>query len=184
VSIEQDNRIITEIWDTYYPRILALCKLKLMSYPEEVDDVAAEIFDSLVNESRIRKLPDKIDAWLYKVAYNKINQKYKEMYKRKKFLVNVDFSDYDETEKLELKVDVDMDDERIDDEDIESMKEKLIKELTEEEQQLIFLVCEQKLKLKEIADIMNSTETAVRQKFYRTKRKAKIKAKKSIENFK
>lgn len=184
MSIEQENLIMTEIWNTHYPRILALCKHKLTSWPEEAEDVAAEVFKSLVNEIRTRKMPDRVDAWLYKVAFNLINQKYRELYKRKKYLVNVDFNDCDETEKLNLKVDIDIEDARIDDESIESMKETLIKELVPEEQELIDLVCEKKLKFKQIADIMNSTETAVRQKFYRTKRKAKKKAKGSVEKYK
>lgn len=151
----------SELWKQYEPSLRSLCQFKLRGHPEEIDDVISEVFFALCKKFEKNGPPENPKAWLYGACHNLINLKYKKMHKALETVVSLDenvhflpytveFGEEDEDESL-----------------LEWLKLALEKELTEDEKMLVKLIYEDGRKMKDIAAILNSTESAVKQKHYR-----------------
>lgn len=154
-----DNIQFVELWNQYEPRLRQMCNIKLQSVPDEIDDVISEVFLALckkVNESGLPKNPK---TWLYGTLNNKILKEYEKIYKEKAIsMADIEYilpSSIDFIEEIEDK----------------SFLDNLIKicekELTESEKTLLLYVYKERLTMKEIAEILHSSEFAVKQKHYR-----------------
>ncbi len=171
------SKICEELWKDIEPNLRRICKVKMASCPEEIDDVLAEV--ALILCSQYGDEKDSVEnprAWLYSVLNYTIVKKYKQLRKNKQ--MHTQFYDCSD-----LCYNVDFDDKLISELDIETLITEIENELNDKEKTLINCVCIKKQKYREIAEEYNTTEFAVKQKFYRLNKKIKKMANKKIEKF-
>ena len=80
---ENQRKICTEIWQEYESQLRKICKIKLQSHPNEIDDVMSEVSLALCKQIKKYGEPNKPKQWLYATLNNIINLKYRELYKFK-----------------------------------------------------------------------------------------------------
>lgn len=181
MNIVEDSRreYCKSIWLRNEAKLRKLCTYKLNSYPDEIEDILAEtsliLWTAIFNEKTI-EYPD---SWLYSVTNNLIKKKYKEMNTEKECKIAFDEED---ANIYKLRVGYDIENSLLTDDLIEEFSEVLESELNDSEKQLYNYIYEDKLKMKEIAILLSSTESAVKQKNYRMTRKIKKLMKNYLEN--
>lgn len=176
LSMEFNNMELCEVlWKEYEPYLRKICNFRLSDYPDEAEDVIGEAYLALcdvLNSGQELKNPK---AWLYGTVNNYIKIKYIEI-DRNKHCVNLDNVNY------KLCYDVDFDSARIDEDALDKIKDDILESLDEEDRAILSLYYEEHHHFKEIARILNSTESAVKQRHYRMKRKVKELIKEKLEN--
>lgn len=155
------NLQCAELWNKYEPDLRRLCGLKLQSYADEIDDVISETFLALCKKVTESGPPENPKAWLYGTANNLINLKFRKLYRAKEKTVSLSDKEY------ELPYSHDFAEEIEDNLLIEELKSELEKELSEQEKALLRYIYDDGLKMKKIAEILHTTEAAVKQKHYR-----------------
>lgn len=161
MSLDTLNDEIEKIWLSRLPYVINICRVKMQSCPQEIDDVVSEIGLAFVNEVKLNGLPDYPVAWLNKVTYNKIFAKYKEMKKRRTRYAQEDFENSD---KPELCQDVLFDDIIISDKKIYDKKEEILEGLSAKDKITYELLYIYKLKQKDAANILGTTVDAIKQR--------------------
>lgn len=166
-----------ELWSEYEPSLRRLCKFKLSSCPSEIDDVISDAYLALCDAVDKEKIINNPKSWLYGTVNNLIKLKYAEVARCKKTQVSL------ESVENELFYEIDLDEVKLSDEILEKLKDEVFNELNGAEQTLLTLIYLEKLKLREIAEILDTSQEAVKQKSYRLKRKIKLIVKEKIKNF-
>ncbi len=169
-----------KMWKECFAGIKKLCEYKLRSCPDEIDNVISDVYLAFVIEIHNNKVPDNPQAWLYSVANNIIKDKYSQLNKQNHFSISISSHDI---EAMELTVFPDLSDAMISDADITLMADKIFSQLSQEEQQILTYFHYENKSMKEIADIINKSESAVKQKHYRLCLKVRRLIKESIENY-
>ncbi len=178
ISDNSKLELCKSLWLANEPRLRKLCTYKLSSHPDEVDDILAEtalILWTTILEGTEIEYPT---TWLYAVTKNLIKKKYTEINKEKERRVSYD----EEAELYLLPVGYDMDRPILNDKLISEFSEEIDFLLKPDEIQFYQYVYDDNLKMKEIAKLLSSTETAVKQKNYRLTRKIKKLMEKYLEN--
>lgn len=174
---ENQRKICTEIWQEYESQLRKICKIKLQSHPNEIDDVMSEVSLALCKQIKKYGEPNKPKQWLYATLNNIINLKYRELYKFKEKQEGLENNDFElpfEENGIESKIEEIYNNE---------IRDKLSTFLSNDEYIIIKYIYFDRLKMKEIADIIGSTESAVKQKHYRICNKLRKLAKKFEKNY-
>lgn len=177
LQADKKEQLCIRLWNEYKDELTNMCQYKLSSHPDEVDDVIADTFYYLcVAVFEDRKI-DNYRAWLSAVANNLIKKKYTELNKLK--LKNITYNEEDiDTYGY---IDDMILDSMISDSVIEAICDTIIHELSPSEQKLYHYVYVDKLKMKEIAVLMDITEANVRQRNHRLTKKLKTIIKKYLD---
>lgn len=150
------------LYNRYYEQIFRYIYQRV-SDSQEAKDVCSQVFlkamNNLANYEH-RGLP--FSSWLYRIAYSELNQSYRE--KKAQKTVNID------TQVFSLR---DMDDNYEDNSDDLSTLAEVIRELSEEDIQLIEFRYFEKRPVKEVAEILNLSESNVKVKTHRALQKLK-----------
>lgn len=157
----KNNKICESLWREFEPSVRKISRVKLHSCPDEVDDVVAQVFLALCEQVSKDGAPNHPKAWLYSVMNNIINQKFRDVYKAKEKEQPIPDNEY------ELPYTYNSIDEKIEEIYNEELKDKLQTLLRADEFDLIRKIHFEKMKMKEIADLYNTTESAIKQKHYR-----------------
>lgn len=174
---KERNELCRQLWDEHEKSIRKLCEFKFSGNPDEVDDVVSETYLVLCNTVRRNVKIKNPKAWLYGIVNNVIKTKYREIKtQRERQLV---FSEL----TVDLSYNIDYLDAMISDDDIEIMRSEIESELDDKERELLDYVYEKHLTSKQIAEIRNSTETAIKQRRFRLIRKIKEMAKEKSKNY-
>ncbi len=178
MDYSEKYELCERLWREYKDAITNLCSFKLSSHPDEVDNVVAEVFFYLCKVIFDGAVLHNPRAWLNAVANNLIKKKYIEINKIKLRQVSFIEEDickygYDEEDLFSLLVS---------DNTIKNSSENIIGKLKIQEQELYKYVYKDRLKMKEIALVMNLTEGAVKERNYRLKKKLKYMIKEEISN--
>ena len=171
------NKKCKSLFKEYEPSLRKICEVKMQGYEDEIDDIISETFLVLCKQADMGDMPSNPKAWLYATLYNLISQKYREIYKNKEkqvYIVDIPVELPFEDNLLEEKF------ERIYNEQI---KNKLKDFLSEDEYKIIHYIYFDRLKMKEIAVLVGSNESAIKQKHYRICNKLRKAAKKIEKNF-
>ena len=171
-SIQRE--ICENLWNEYEPQLRKICRVKLRSCPDEVDDVMSEVSLALCKQIEKFGKPEKPKQWLYATF---INLKYREIYKQKEKQENIENKD------LELPFEQNGIEEKIEEIYNNEIRDKLSTFLSNDECIIIKYIYFDRLKMKEIADIIGSTESAVKQKHYRICNKLRKSAKEFEKNY-
>lgn len=181
MDIVTDNSIFCDkMWKECFFGLKKMCEYKLSSCPDEVDDVISDVYLALISTVHNKNIPDNPKAWLYSVANNIIKKKYSQLNKQKNQSCSISEQSID---TAKLSVFPDLSDAMISDADIMSMSDKIFSQLSPEEQLLLTYFHYDDKSMKEIAALMNKSESAVKQKHYRLCIKVKKMIKECIENF-
>lgn len=172
-----DMELSKVLWEEYEPNLRRICTYKLSSYPDEVDDVIGETYLALCNAIDKGIEIQNPKAWLYGTLNNQIKLKYSEIDRKKKIYIRL------ESVEHELFYNVDFEKDELSEEIIETLKDDIFDELIEAERTLLVLIYKKKIKLKDVAKILNTSEAAVKQKHYRLKRKIKKLAKEKLKKY-
>ncbi|MDQ7021226.1 MAG: RNA polymerase sigma factor [Candidatus Dojkabacteria bacterium] len=159
------NTSLETIYKEYIDDIYRFCYFKLSS-KEEAEDVSAEVFIRLANQdiTEIRN----VRAWLYTVARNLIIN----TYRKRKNNISIDGS-FGENESgdsfniEEILADKENFEEELIKEDLLEKIKNSLKELDDISAEVITLRIWEEFKFKEISEIVNISEDAVKKKFYR-----------------
>ena len=162
---ELENDISKDLWIEFEPQLRKVATARLHNYPHEIDDVISDVFVALCEKIQKDGIPEKLKGWIYGVLNNKINLKFREIYQIKE----------KETDLLDAEITIPITnndiEEKIDEIYNNEIKDKLRELLNEKEYEIIYLLHFKKLKIKEVAKMLNSTEAAIKQKHYRICRK-------------
>ena len=174
---DEKNELCKNMWEQCKDELTRLCEYKLSSHPDEVEDVISDTFYYLCIAVYEDKKIDNHRSWLTAVTNNLIKKKYTELNKMK--LKNLTYNDedvdiYGYTDDMIL-------DSLISDSVIEGLCDAIIRELTPVEEKLYHYVYNDKLKMKEIAVLMDITEANVRQRNHRLTKKLKTMIKKHLD---
>ncbi len=179
-NLNGESIFCENIWKENCIGIKRLCEYKLRSCPDEIDNVISDVYLAFISAVHNKKAPDNPKAWLYAVANNIIKKKYSQINKQKQSNISMSSQDID---NIELAVFPDLSDEMISDADIMFMADKIFSQLSLEEQQILTYFHHKNKSIKEIVDIINKSESAVKQKHYRLCLKVRRLIKESIENY-
>ncbi len=177
---EEMRSLCSKIWVENKDWIIARVRAKLQSCPDEVDDVVADISYHFCVAILNNTIHTDCRGWLYAVTENCIKKKYEEMSKKRNRYTEYKeenfecAEDYSSAEELFL-------DSLIPESVIENLSIKIIDELKEAERQLYECIYVRKMKMKEIADKLEITVFAVRQRSTRLTKKIKKLVKMNIE---
>lgn len=174
---DNKDEICKALWLECKDDLTKLCKHKLSSHPDEVEDVIADAFYYLCVAVFEDKKIENYKAWLFGVANNLIKIKYTEINRRS--LRNIEFNE-EEIETYKFSQDVFLDS-LISDSVIEKIADEIICDLKPNEQELYSYVYKDKLKMREIAALLNITEVNAKQRNHRLSKKLKAKIKEHLE---
>ena len=102
---EKKVELCKKLWDECKDDLTKLCKYKLSSHPDEVEDVIADAFYYLCLAVYEDKPINNLKSWLIAVTYNLIKKKYSEISKAKTHQVslyeeNIDGYTYENINKI------------------------------------------------------------------------------------
>lgn len=178
MNTEEQNMGLSEtLWKEYEINLRKICNYKLSGYPTEIDDVIGETYLALCNAIDKGTEIRNPKAWLYGTLNNRIKLKLTDINRKKK--TNISF--YRVENKLFYNIN--FDEKNLSEEIIEKLKDDVFDELFDSEKTLLVLIYDKKIKFKKIAEILNTTESAVKQRHYRLKRKIKQLAKEKIKKY-
>ncbi len=169
---EEKAELCKRLWDDCKDELTKLCKYKLSSHPDEVEDVIADTFYYLCVAVFEDKKIENYKAWLIAVTYNLIKKKYTEINRAKTQRVSF----YEENIDGYI-CEEDLFSEEVSDTVIDNLSSSVLSQLSESEQLLYKYIYVDKLKMKEIATRMELTEVNVRQRNHRLSKKLKELAK-------
>lgn len=183
ISENNENQLCEQIWTMYEPKIRRICEYKLSSCPDEVDEVVSQTFLALCTKLSEDTI-DNPKAWLYATASNLIKMTYDTQNKNKKNLISLDTGITDTNEHHNLIYSRDFLDKRLSNDQIDILKSQVEADLDYQERILLHYIHDEQMKYREIAKVMNSTETAIKQRAYRLRGRVKEIAKEKVKNFK
>lgn len=170
-----------QLWENCEPRLRQLCQRKLDSYPHEIDEVIADAYlilcNALLGDGKEIAYPV---GWLYGTVNNLIKEKYTEMNKRK--ALNQSLFDYNTNLMYDVPYNVDYLDVIIKYKYEDAILESLYDGMTSEERELIELIYEKNTSYKEAAEIYGSTESAIKQRVYRIRKRVRADMIKKLKN--
>lgn len=165
---EETEMRFNELWREFEPYIRKLCKYKLSSMPHCIDDCFQETFKALATAMKSGTVIEHPKTWLSTVANNKIKDMYKESKKEAGMIIPLSHEDAlnysshsDEIDSIFY----------ISDEQIDVIKEDVLKQLTDEERQLIDEYYVQNVKLKLIAQNHQYTESKMKKVMFNLRKK-------------
>lgn len=158
-----------DIWAEHEPYIRKLCKYKLSSMPDYIDDCIQDVFLDLSCAMQKGKVINNPKAWLTVVANNKIKDLYTKAKKESEKFLSLSSESYES-----LSASVSDEYFAVSDEQLLLIKDKVISELKAEEQELLYCRYELKKSINEIAAELNTTENNVYQRLFRLKLKVKM----------
>lgn len=180
ITESSKHELCKSLWLKNEPKLRRLCTYKLSNHPDEVEDILSEaalIFWTAIINGKTIEYPD---SWLYSVVNNLIKKKYTEINIEKEHRVILNEGNL---KTYNLSVGYEFENLLLTDELIEKFSMEIESFLSPDEKQLYEYVYEEKLRMKEIAVRISSTESAVKQKNYRLHRKVKRLVKNYLENF-
>lgn len=160
-----DMKMCEQLWNECEPALRKACAYKLSNHPQEIDDVIGDTFLALCNAISNEVEIYNPRAWLQGTLNNVINNKYREINFKQKKHTSIDCIEQG------LFYVIDFDNLMISEKQILEIKSEICNQLLASEKMLLILIYTKKLKMAEIAVLLGSTESAVKQRHYRLKRK-------------
>lgn len=159
-----------ELWQKYQPYIHKLCKYKLYSMPHHIDDCVQETFKALATAMKNGTVIEYPKTWLSAVANNIINDLYKKAKKEAEMFIPLSHEKAVNCAISTDELDIIM---HISNEQIEAIKGEVLKQLTDEERQLINEYYVQNKKLKDMAQSYGYTESKMKKEMFVLRNKIK-----------
>jgi RNA polymerase sigma-70 factor (ECF subfamily) len=147
-----DPEALTEVHDTYYPAIFRYIAFRVGDRTV-AEDLTSEVFTRLLSAVRDRHAPQRtLRGWLYGVASRVVNDHFRQRYRRQDVALNESLAS--ETGDPVEQVSTQQTFERL---------YGAVKELTDEQQEVIALRFGYDMPIREVAQTMGKSEGAVKQ---------------------
>lgn len=160
----------TEVARLYYDDIYHYCLSRLRN-EDNAAEVTQDVF--LLFQEKYDGLDDSyIRAWLYKVAGNKIKEKFREIARREKELIFG--TRFGTTPSADILLEIE-EGNRVTAEELEEKRKSVIESLNEKELELFEMFYTKHMEYKELAKALNISEGAVRTRVHRLNVKIKEK---------
>lgn len=172
------NKTAESIRHENEPYIRKICEYKLKSMPQYIDDCVQDVFLDLVSALKNGAEIKNPRAWLTVVANNKIKDFYELNSKEKERFVS--FEEAEKKGEMIIGFEESFDIDGISDDEIEKMKNTVISQLPVDEQELFKAYYVDLMKVKEISEEFNLTESNVKQRLYRMRKNIVYLAKKAL----
>lgn len=163
----KDEKLYIDLWNQCKSEIQRLCYIKLKGFPYDIEDTMSEIFIAFWEKDLKNDSPNNLKAWLYVVANNMINLKFREIYKDRENTVDLEDNEVDLLYSPDFVSNVE------NKELYNLLKSDIENRLSEGEQYFINLIYEDGMRLKEVAKIFGISYKATKQKHYRIINKIK-----------
>ncbi len=160
------KEIYTQIWHKYKPAMLRYCKSKLNHYEEDAKDLLNDAFTILWEKILNDDVPKYPQAFLYKTIDNLLKYKYRTIRRN-----NENRVPYSPDDEIYMPYTKDVAEQYELDQLNEERLSRANEGLTEEEKTILHYHYMEEKSYEEIADILNSTKTAVKQKKFRSSKK-------------
>lgn len=170
VSIQQiqqgDKNALGEVFDFYYEKILKFIYRRTSSQ-ETAEDITSEVFLGAIENIHNFKWKGEgsFKNWIYRIANNKICDYFRKNYGRETI-------DIDEVGEIRDDIQKDPQETLILEEDAEEIR-KIMVLLSEKDQNIINLVFFEEMDVKEIAGILNCSNSSVYTQLHRALKKLK-----------
>lgn len=179
VNLEKDE--ITEecmqIWHLYREYIKSFCNFQLKDCPDCVEDCVQDVFMALLEARRAGKEIKNPKAWLTRVANNKIIDEYKNKAREAEHINRI--IQYETALKISAVEMPQLND--VSDELIDEMTDNILNRLKADERSLVVDYYMEDMRVRDIAARHGLSETNVRQKLFRARKKIVHMVKKEIE---
>jgi RNA polymerase sigma-70 factor (ECF subfamily) len=176
-----DEHAYRQIVDTYQAYVLNCC-FKFVGNKETAEDLTQEVFIEVYRSINIFRSEAKFSTWLYRIAITKSLDHLKSLKRKKRYaFVKSIFSDTESEEHL-LTSDIDNPQQVLENEDRVKVLSWAIASLPENQKVAFTLSKYDELSNKEIADILNTTVSAVEALMFRAKENLKKKLYKYYRN--
>lgn len=159
------KEICIKMWKEYEPKLRIFCRAKLVNYQEDADDILSKTFQLFWAELLSKGVPPYPEKWLYKTANNLIKAEYRRQNKIKGKVVSL------ADNEAVLYIIEDIDDKMVDDQLYSELMAELNEKLSEDEKLIIKYAIVEEKSYAEIADILEISELAVKQRKYRVIKK-------------
>ncbi|MDE6469511.1 MAG: sigma-70 family RNA polymerase sigma factor [Eubacterium sp.] len=170
INKDWQNDLCERLWYNYSDYIKRLCNIKLGNRPHDAEDVLLDTYVSLcVAVSECRDIRDE-RAWLFKTADNLINVKLRAIAEIRGKEVSIQSAD-DEYPVYDLPYSMDFIEDMIKEKSIYRKISDIFSSLNDMEKDIFIKFQLEDFSYAEIAEIYGSTEQAIKQINYRTKRK-------------
>ncbi len=167
-----DAEAFGQLYDAFTQKIFKFIRLKIQDQ-QDAEDVLQEVFIKAYRGLQNLKMDGlNFNAWLYKIASNTINDKFRKQY-RTPDMVRIDGS-FDIADKGSLQKDIELSS------DIEDLH-KVLNQLPDLYKQVLELRYIQDLSLAEIAKIFNKSNLSVRLLQFRALKKVQLILKNNVQ---
>ncbi len=148
--MQRNNMQIDEMYELYYPKIYNYIYYRLLNR-ERTEDVVSNVFIKVVaNWDSYDEAKASFSTWIFRIAQNTLTDHYR---------TNKPMAS---TEELEYEGCVEFEgEERLEQEEMNKEVYRILLTLKESERELIYMKYYQDMKNKQIAELMDMTETAV-----------------------
>lgn len=154
----------SKIYETHYPKVLAFVT-KRVTNVTTAEDLTSEVFEKvLLSISDFQWQGITVSAWIFKIARNHIIDFYRKNEKHKGEKSLEDIVNFVESNVPGVDVEAEADEEEIE-------LYNAMRDLDEDEQYLVYYKFFEELSNKEIADLLNMSETNVGTKLHRARKK-------------
>lgn len=167
---ERQDELCERLWYNYNDYIRKLCKIKLGKRTHDIEDVVLETYVSLCVAVRENRDIRDERAWLFKTADNLLKVKMKEIYEKRHIEVSIQSAD-DEYPVYDLPYSMDFIENLIKEKSIYQKVSDIFDMLNDMERDVFIKFHLEGFSYAEIAEMYGSTEQAIKQINYRTKRK-------------
>lgn len=157
---DDEKKLCTELWAQYEHTIRNYSEFKLQSNKDEIEDLIADVCLALCKKVHESGPPEKPREWLLKVCSNLLNGKYRDYYEKRD----------NETSYIDEEYEVPFGNKSPKDNEPKMLLEELIKKAGDRidaQDRRILWYTFLGYKIKEMAELMNKSEAALKQKRHR-----------------
>ena len=165
---ESQKKLCEALWQQYELNLRSVCNAKLVGLDEDVSEILSETFLIMCKKVSQEDTIEHPKAWLYATLNNLIKQKYRDINRRKENICLIS-----DCEQVGLPYMPDLVDEIFNEDMLEKLKDILETRLTDEEKQLLYYIIIDNKLYAEIAQLMASSESNIKQRKYRLFNKIK-----------
>lgn len=172
---ENRKKLCDDLWKNYEAFVHGLVMRRMPDRPKDVEDVVAEVAAALCTLYDSGETLEYPTAWLVRTTSNLINKKFAEIQRTNRIVEKL-------SSTVQLSYEINFDDVIITEAAIEEAKRKILGQLDPKERKLYTYIYIEDKPYREIADLMGTTASAVKQRAYRLNDKIRRLMKDALEN--
>lgn len=157
-----DSQAVADFYNDYSPKVLRYLTKKL-PHPEDAQEIVNDVFLEAIDSLALLQKTENMQAWLYKIAHNKMVDYYRKKKIKSLFLSQVPYLEIvaQEIHQPEFQFEKDR---------IRDKIEQTLRQLSERYQRILRLHYEENMPVKEIALVFNLSHKAAESLLFRARK--------------